>query len=296
MHRFRRTLIVFCLSLLALPGLALAAGSTSDGIYSQDNGFNPKMLDASVPQAERLKLFSHVIALANQGKVRAQNLAGTMYWQGSNIQGSPVQTNLKQARILLGNAAVHGEVLAMAKLAEMEFKSGNLQKAMIWAQLYAHYIDPMVSAREQHGFRYAYASDLIGRISKAGGKIDDTVSKGVSATVARFDKPIREGISTFKQQGRSGDLFLTTLPRMKVPNELRTKSGVAEFMVAFDTSGKPGKIWTIASYPIPDFGAAIRQYLDQLRANPVGNDVGVRYMLIAIPHYSVNFRQLRARH
>ncbi|HET8553612.1 MAG TPA: hypothetical protein VFL78_02210 [Rhodanobacteraceae bacterium] len=296
MHRFRRTLIVFCLSLLALPGLALAAGSTSDGIYSQDNGFNPKMLDASVPQAERLKLFSHVIALANQGKVRAQNLAGTMYWQGSNIPGSPIQSNLQQAHTLLANAAVHGDVLAMAKLAEMEFKSGNLQKAMIWAQLYAHYIDPTVSAREQHGFRYAYASDLIGRISKAGGKIDDTVSKGVSATVARFDKPIREGISTFKQQRRSGDAFLTIFPQVKVPKELRTKSGVAEFMVAFDTSGKPGKIWTIASYPIPDFGAAIRPQLDQLRANPVGNDVGMRYMLVAIPHYSVNFRQLRAHH
>ncbi|HET7300621.1 MAG TPA: hypothetical protein VFJ01_08195, partial [Oleiagrimonas sp.] len=200
------------------------------------------------------------------------------------------------AHTLLANAAVHGDVLAMAKLAEMELKAGNLQKAMIWAQLYAHYIDPTVNAREHHGHRYAYASDLIGRITKAGGKIDDTVSKGVSATVARFEKPIREGISTFKQQRRSGDAFLTAFPQVKVPKELRTKSGVAEFMVAFDTSGKPGKIWTIASYPIPGFGGAIRPYLDQLRANPVGNDVGMRYMLVAIPHYSVNFRQLRAHH
>ncbi|HET7662580.1 MAG TPA: hypothetical protein VFK31_02985 [Rhodanobacteraceae bacterium] len=296
MHRFRCTLIVFCLSLLALPGLALAAGSTSDGIYSQDNGFNPKMLDASVPQAERLKLFSHVIALATQGKVRAQNLAGTMYWQGSNIPGSPIQSNLQQAHILLANAAVHGDVLAMAKLAEMEFKSGHLQKAMIWAQLYAHYIDPMVTAREHHGYRYAYASDLISRISKAGGKINDAVSKGVGATVARFDKPIREGISTFKHQRRSGDAYLTAFPQGKVPNELRTKSGVAEFMVAFDTSGKPGNVWLIASYPTPDFGAALRTHLDHVRANPVSADTGTRYLLVAIPHYSVNSRELRAHH
>ncbi|HET6588369.1 MAG TPA: hypothetical protein VFG67_11450 [Oleiagrimonas sp.] len=296
MHRIRCTLIALCLSLLALPGLALAADGTSDGIYSQDNGFNPKMLDASVPQAERLKLFSHVIALAIQGKVRAQNLAGTMYWQGSKIQGSPIQSNLQQAHTLLANAAVHGDVLAMAKLAEMEFNSDHMQKAMIWAQLYAHYIDPTVSAREQHGSRYAYASDLISRISKAGGKIDDSVSKGVSATVARFDKPIREGISTFKQQRRSGDAYLTSFPQGKVPNELRTKSGVAEFMVAFDTSGKPGKIWLIASYPSPDFGTALRSHLDRVRANLVDDDAGMRYLLVAIPHYSVNSRQLRAHH
>lgn len=296
MHRIRCTLIALCLSLLALPGMALAAGSAPDGVYSQDNGFNPKMLDTSVPLPERLKLFSHVIALANQGKVRAQNLAGTMYWQGSDIPGSPIQRNVQQAHILLANAAVHGDVLAMAKLAEMEFKAHHLQKAMIWAQLYAHYIDPTVSAREHHGFRYAYASDLINRITKAGGKIDDTVSKGVSATVSRFDKPIRDGISIFKQQRRSGEAYLTASPQGKVPNELRTKSGVAEFIVAFDTSGKPGKVWLIASYPTPDFGTALRPQLDQARANRVGSDAGMRYMLVAIPHYSVNFRQLRAHH
>lgn len=296
MHTARRILIVFCLSLLALPGMALAAGGSSDGIYSQDNGFNPKMLDASVPQAERLKLFAHVIALANQGRVRAQNLAGTMYWQGSNIPGSPIQSNLQQAHTLLANAAVHGDVLAMAKLAEMELKAGHLQKAMIWAQLYAHYIDPTVSAREQHGFRYAYASDLISRISKAGGKIDDAVSKGVGATVARFDKPIRDGISTFKQQRRSGDAFLIVRPQGTTPKELRTKSGVAEFMVAFDPSGKPGNVWLIASYPTSDFGTMLRPQIEKARANSVGHEIGMRYMLVTIPHHSVHFRQLRAHH
>lgn len=296
MHTARRILIVFCLSLLALPGIALAADGASGGIYSQDNGFSPKMLDASVPQAERLKLFAHVIALANQGKVRAQDLAGTMYWQGSAIQDSPIQSNLQQAHTLLANAAVHGDVLAMAKLAEMELKAGNVQKAMIWAQLYAHYIDPTVTAREQHGYRYAYASDLIGRITKAGGKIDDVVSKGVSATVARFDKPIRDGISAFKQQRRSGGAFLVARPQGMAPKELRSKSGMAEFMVTFDPSGKPGKVWLIASYPTPDFGTALRPQIDMARANPANADAGMRYMLVVIPHYSASFRMLRAHH
>lgn len=296
MHTARRILIVFCLSLLALPGMALAAGGSSDGIYSQDNGFNPKMLDASVPQAERLKLFSHVIALANQGKIRAQDLAGTMYWQGSSVHGSPIQTNLKQARILLGNAAVHGDVLAMAKLSELELEAERPKKAMVWAQLYAHYLDPLKSAREPHGFRYAYASDLMRRIAKAGGKIDDSISKNVSAMVAKFEKPIRAGITAFKHQRRWGNMHLIAMPTGTPPSDLRTKSGVAEYMVAFDSSGKPTHVWLIASYPTPDFGTELRSYIDKARANPVDAGTGFRYMLVAIPHYSVNAHWLRAHH
>lgn len=296
MHLVRRTLIVLCLSLFALPAIAMAADGAPGTMYSTNNGFNPKMLDASVPEPQRLKLFSHVIALANQGVVRAQDLAGTMYWQGAEIQGSPVRTDLKQARILLGNAAIHGEVLAMAKLAELELQAGQPQKAMIWVQLYAHYLDPMKSAREQHGRRYNYASDLMERITKAGGKIDDSTSRSVSSMVAKFEKPIRTGITTFKQQRRHGDMHLIAMPAGNPPDNLRTKSGVAEYMVAFDPSGTPAHVWQIASYPTPDFGTGLRPQIDQSRANPVSSGTGMRYMLVTIPHYSVKSRALRAHH
>lgn len=295
MHTTRRILITLCLSLLA-SGMAMAGNDTPDGMYSEANGFSPKMLDASVPEAQRLKLFSNVIQLANQGVVRAQALAGTMYWQGSNIHNSPIQTDLKQARILLANAAVHGDVLAMAKLAELQIQAGHPQKAMVWAQLYAHYLDPVKSAREQHGGRYNYASDMMKRITDAGGKINDKTSKNVNAMVSRFDKAIRTGITTFKQQHRTGDMHLAVMPKGTIPKDLRTKSGVAEFMVAFDPKGSPAKTWLIASYPSADFGKDLRPQIDNARANSVHAGTGTRYMLVPIHHYSVKSRALRAHH
>ncbi len=296
MLRIHRILVLLCLSLFALPGPALATGDTAPGTYAQDNGFNPDMLDASVPQAQRLRLFAHVIRLANQGVVRAQDLAGTIYWQGSKIQGSPVQANLEQARILLANAAVHGDVPAMAKLAELELGAGNPAQAMVWAQLYAHYLDPLKSAREHHGRRYAYASDLIVRIGAAGGKIDDKLSTNVGAMMTRFDQSIRTGITAFKEQRRSGDMRLIAMPAGSEPADLRTKSGVAEYMVAFDPSGAPTHVWLLASYPIPDFGTELRPHLDKARINPADDGTGTRYMLVPINHYSVKSRELRAHH
>lgn len=296
MHVVRHMLFAFCLTLFALPGMALAASNTPASMYSQDTGFTPQMLDASRPETERLKDFARVMQRANAGVIRAQDLAGTMYWQGARVKGSPVKTNMKQAHILLSNAAVHGDVLAMAKMAELELQARKPQKAMVWAQLYAHYIDPLVSAREQHGRRYNYATDLMIRSGKAGAKIDDSTSRDVGAMVARFDKSIRAGIDAFKRQHRSGDFHLTQMPTGTVPVELRNKNGVGEYMVAFDVSGTPGKIWPIASYPTPDIGAGLRSQLDHAHANSVSDSQKTRYMLVPVHLYSTKARQLRAHH
>jgi hypothetical protein len=228
--------------------------------------------------------------------VRAQDLSGTLYWQGSSIQGSPVQTNLDQARILLGNAAVHGDVLAMAKLAELELGAGQPQKAMVWAQLYAHYLDPLMSARENHDYHYNYASDLMGRIAEAGGAINDEVSRNVGNMVAKFDQPIRAGITAFEHQSRNGNAHLVMGPAGSAPQELRTKSGVAEFMVAFKPSGARDHVWLIASYPTADFSTGLRAQLDAVHANQVDASAGMRYMLVPVVHYSEKSQLLRVHH
>lgn len=293
--RFILHLAALCLLSLALPCVAATTDAVPTAGYTQ-NGFNPQMLDPATPQPERLKLFAHVIALANQGQVRAQNLAGTMYWKGSAITGSPVESKLDQAQILLANAAVHGDVLAMAKLAELNLQAGHQQKAMVWGQLYGHYLDPMHKARKKHGRRYAYASDLIARIEKAGGKINDKVSANVSGMVTKFNEPIRAGITAFKEQRRHGAAHLIVTPTGAVPRELSNKSGMAEFMVAFDPSGAPHKVWLIASYPTADLGTGLRPLIDPAGVNRGSDDAGMRYLLVVIPNYSNKYRELRAHH
>lgn len=275
-----------------------AAAQTAPRAHYTRNGFDPHLLSTRVPRAERMKLFAHVIALANQGQVRAQDLAGTLYWQGGRTKGSPVDRNLVQARKLLANAAIHGDVLAMAKLAELELAEGRTLQAMVWAQMYARYLDPMAMERSRRGHQAAYAASLIKRILKAGGKIDDATSRDVAALVNRFDAGIRDGIHTFASLDRRGTTFLTVqpMPPGLDPGPLLNRNGVAEYMIEFDPSGAPQRIWLLAAYPDPDMGAMLRVYLDHVHANTAARGSGMRYLQVAITHNAYKFQSLRPTH
>ncbi len=280
---------------MAASSVAADHGSTPAAAFNK-NGFDPRMLNASVPEATRLKLFSHIIDLANEGQVRAQDLAGTLYWKGSDVSGSPVDQDLKQARTLLENAAIHGDALAMAKLGELELQSGRTLQAMIWAQMYARYVAPMAHQRSVHRYKAAYASDLVQRIIKAGGKIDAAVKKDVSALVNRYDEQIRSDFHAYRQERRHGNPRLISPPIGNVPMHKVDLNGVAEYMVAFDPAGMPGKVWLLASYPTPEMDKVLRSHLTQVRANPVASGSGMRYLRIPVVHDAERFRALRPVH
>jgi hypothetical protein len=288
------TLVVLALAAASLPVMAATVAAPKPA-YTR-NGFNPRMLDASAPRVERMKLFAHIIALANHGQVRAQDLAGTMYWKGPEIAGSPVPVNLVQARKLLANAAVHGDQVAMAKLAELELAAGRTKRAMIWAQLYARYLHPIEGPRSA---KYdGFSAQLIARIEKAGGKTDQATRTGVATMVTRFDKSIRKGIDTFDHLQNHGRTFLVRpagADRRDSP-KLHKMSGIAEYMVGFDSHGKPVGVWPLDAFPDPQLGAEMRHYLNNIYANAVDSDSGVRYLRISITHQPYKFRYLRLTH
>lgn len=287
------------LALLTLPCAALAAGAPATSDHYTQNGFNPRMIDTSVSQAERIKLFAQLITLANQGQARAQELAGTMYWQGQKLPGSPVQQDLKQARILLANAAIQGDVSAMAKLGELELGSGRTTEAMIWAQMYAHYLNPLKSIHATRGRNFAYATDLIDRIIKAGGKdaLNDKVSRSFNVLVVRFDKKIRQGLDAFREQARSGDPRLISFPvKDRLTGDDSKLSGQADFIVAFDASGAPTQTWLVASYPTPRIAALTRPSLETIRSNPADDGSRMRYLQLHMTLNGNKKRYLRMHH
>lgn len=292
MHISSRLPYVFVLTLM-LVFTAKAAGP--EPAYTE-NGFNPQMLDASVPKAERFALFPKMMALANKGHVRAQDIAGTIYWQGSRLDGSPIDQNLDQARKLLANAAVHGDVLAMAKLAELELEAGRTAEAMIWAQMYARFQDPQASQRARRGRSAAYASDLIERVGDAGGKIDDSAKTNFAAVVSRFDESIRRGIDAYNIERRDGVTRLLRHPRGIDQIEQRNISGVAEYIVAFDSSGKPGKVWLLDAFPSSKMDTILRHYLEHVMANGADAAIGPRYLKVSVVHNAAKSRVLRATH
>ena len=284
----------FFLALAAAP--AMASSRTSPAPAYTDNGFQQGLLNASRPRAERMKQFAHMIALANQGQVPAQDLAGTLYWRGNKVHGSPVKTNLVQARKLLANAAIHGDTLAMAKLAELELEAGRLPQAMVWAQLYARYVNPMTLQRGQHGGDTAYASDLIGRILKAGGKIDTSTKTSVASMVHRFDKSIRRGIDAYQNKKRSGRVYLIHGPAGVPPRDIDNLNGVAEYLIGFDPDGKPVDIMILDAFPHPELAALLRDPIKHVMANPNHQVSGTRYLRVSLTHNAIKYRQLRPTH
>ncbi|MGA7296885.1 MAG: hypothetical protein WBW92_05205 [Rhodanobacteraceae bacterium] len=285
---------LLCLSILLIT-FSVAAAQPPAPSYSQ-NGFNPRMLDPSIPASDRLNAFAGMMTLANQGHVRAQDLAGTLLWQGPRIDGSPLKRNLDQARKLLANAAVHGDVMAMAKLAELELAAGRTEQAMVWAQMYARYQNPMAMQRARRGRSAAYGSDLIRRISQAGGAISKSIRTDVAAMVSRFDEPIRRGIDAFSSRRRSGETFLVRRPYGVDKVEYRNVNGMAEYLVAFDPSGAPGRIWLLDSLPDAKTDSIVRDYLEQVRANSVDEAAGTRYLKVSIVHNALKGPILRPVH
>jgi len=293
----RCRILLPALMVLIFSGLAgLAAAQTPPAPAYTENGFTPVLLDASAPQSARMQAFSRVIALANQGQVRAQDLAGTLYWWGPKVSGSAVPVNLGQARKLLANAAIHGDVLAMAKMAELELVAGRSMPAMVWAQMYARYLNP---ARGPRSAKFnGYAAQLINRIVKAGGKADQAVRVGVASLVTRYDKDIRQGIDILQHQEDHGRTFMVQRPQptQRDSSELTKLGGVAEYMVAFDASGKARQIWPLDAFPHPELQSDLRNYLDNIVANAATGDSGMRYLRVSITHQPYKFRLLRLRH
>ncbi len=291
-----KTLLPAALALMffTLPNRGLA--QTPPPASYTENGFTPQLLDTALPRAERMKLFANMVALANSGQVRAQDLAGTLLWLGPKVAGSPVPVNLDLARKLLANAAINGDVTAMAKLAELELAAGRPPQAMVWAQLYARYLDPLALQRQPRGRKAAYASNLIGRIQKAGGHIDDTTRTRVAAMVSRFDQRIRRGFDAMAAQRRSGKVYLTTGPMGVDPLDMLNRNGIAEYMMAFDSSGAPQRIWNLDAFPDPAMASELRHYLDHVRANTAHAGSGLRFLRVTIVHEARRGRILRPVH
>src|SRR5690348_11223002 len=96
------------------------------------------ILDPQQPLAvrqQRLAALERDAQTADQGELY---LLGSLYEMGPHASGAPVARDLDKATLYLGNAALRGSLLAMAKMAEIKLATRNYREAMIWAQVFAH--------------------------------------------------------------------------------------------------------------------------------------------------------------
>lgn len=71
------------------------------------------LLDTETPQADREQLFVEEEKLAQSGDGEAEYVIGSLYRIGQRT--SPLPRDLDKARLYLSNAAIHGDIEAMAK-------------------------------------------------------------------------------------------------------------------------------------------------------------------------------------
>ncbi|WP_199100754.1 hypothetical protein [Dyella sp. ASV21] len=239
------------------------------------------LFDAQRSLAERQQWLADVERNAATADDHTLYLLGTLYHMGQHAPGSPVQADNAKAALYFANAALRGHVMAMAKMAELKYASGEFREAMNWAQIYAHYA-PL--AGNLGPAAQSYAGELVLRIQA---NLDpsalDAIMKDVGQFIAANDAVIRAGMAT---PGAPSDLHPTTHKRhyASTPNERPPGAGIADYLVSFGTDGHADTVLLLDVAPQLDLGQVMRGYVASMSVAPLtgGDAHATRYAWIPV--------------
>ncbi len=110
------------------------------------------VLDRHAPPAARQQALAAIDALAQNGNAAAQFLMGSLYMWGPRHPASLTPRDLGRAANYMSNAAVQGNLDAMAAMAEIEIDLHHPQPALVWAltDYYFHRHGPL--QRKPHSY------------------------------------------------------------------------------------------------------------------------------------------------
>jgi len=272
-RRFPRALSWVCLIVglgMAVPALATVPAAAADTGAASTKTW-AMILDPKLPLATRQQALAQLI---DNTKVNDQHnlyLLGSLYWMGQRASGAPVQRDLNQAAIYMSNAAIHGSLLGMAKMAEIDLALHKYSEAMIWAQVYAHYAMQLPrNERPNEG----YTAELVQRIIDKLGHVGVTQAMPqVSNFVALHDADIRAG-SDSDFGGHQPHPVSKTRPYLTPDYRFVPKSGIADYLLAFHADGSEAHAWLLDATPDPALGVALRQYAHEMTLPPIKAQAG----------------------
>lgn len=241
------------------PGLANNR-TVSDAAWAQ-------ILDGTVPLAQRQLVLAGIEEQARTGDQHALYVLGSLYHMGQPSRSSAVQQDLVKARLYLGNAAMRGSILAMAKMAEIRFAERQYREAMNWAQIYGHYEVLLPRGDRPHD---GYVAELIRRIAdKLGQSAMPEIMRDVDGFVAAHDADIRAGTDSqltgeVLHPTHSGKAYLPPAGRFA------PKAGFADYLLVFRADGSLANAWLLDAIPDPEVGVLLRKYAEEMQVPPVG--------------------------
>jgi hypothetical protein len=250
------------------------AASASDASWA-------RILDTTIPLEMRKQELTALELSAQTDDAQDLYMLGSLYHMGQRSPGSPVQEDPVKASLYLGNAAMRGSVMAMAKMAELKFAERQDREAMNWAQIYAHYL--MLSPKHdkaQDGYAAALIQRILERLGQSG---MPEVMRDVDSFIAANDGAIKTGMAG---TALTFHLRLQHTKRSVIAPEgyFAPHAGFADYLLAFNADGSVAKAWLVDDVPNAQIGSLSRKYANEMTAAPTRNDAGdgLRYAWVPV--------------
>lgn len=266
---FRHVGALACLMMgLGLAGQAMAAAAPDDSTKAWS-----VVLDPQQPLALRQKTLAGLEQNAQDDDQAQLYLLGSLYHMGVHASGAPVAQDLDKATLYLGNAALRGSLLAMAKMAEIKLATRKYREAMIWGQVFAHYAMLLPEGeRPPEG----YIAELVQRIlDKLGRSSMAQVMPDVASFIAKHDAGIRAGTRSHLG-GKAPRPVPRERPVITPDGRFTMQSGVADYLLVFRPDGSVAHAWLLDAVPEAALGETLRHYVSEMTL-PADSGASLRY-------------------
>ena len=263
------------------------------------------------PDGDRAGRLATLAQWERQGMAPMERLrVGALHRLGPYHPAGLVEADLQKARDVLAQAALDGQLLAMASSAELELKHGDAMTGMVWAQLFSHFMQRARPAEME-----TYQAHLIKRAFEAlpsGEETDRRVGSNVQAVLDSFGARIEAGLASNGPDGSvppAGCRDVTAVYPLELKSGSRSRwlsggvnainrhrlhhPGVALFLLQVDPDGKVAQVAVVESLPGPEVAAALRGTVQGLRFNAVAAEAPPRtaFMPMTFDDNSVRIRR-----
>jgi len=274
--RFRHVVLACLVIGMDMAGPARAAAAAGDDTHAWS-----VILDPQQPLAARRQALAALEQHAPDDGQGELYLLGSLYRMGPEASGAPVPQDLEKATLYLGNAALRGSLLAMAKMAEIELATRRYREAMIWAQVFAHYAMLLPDGeRPPEG----YTAELVQRIlAKLGRSSIPEVMPDVANFIAQHDAAIRAGTSSHFD-GKSVRPRPKERAAITPDGRFAPQSGFADYLLVFNPDGSVAHAWLLDAVPDPALGKNLRRYASEMTLPAQSADAGtpLRYAWLPV--------------
>lgn len=273
---------------LLLSGLGVGVGHAGHPRAIAVDALERALFDPRAASGDRREALAEMRRRAEAGDAMAQYQLGALYRLGRGHPADLVDADAGMAARYLSNAAIQGQVHAMAGMAELRLAQGQAREAVVWALAYAHFLDASLTLAfegdprlaEERARHRAYSAWLAARCLAA--LADDepatlAARADVRAFVSRYGETIR---SSWQASGGpdSDGSRARWAPRAAVePGRAQRLEGpgVAVFLARGNGRGGWHGILLVDSLPDARYGRYLRRDVQALRGGADGRERNV---------------------